>query len=242
MNKMDMIYNSGEYLKNNPTWGKEDSLWKVRQIFNVIPKNYYTGKNGISIADIGCGAGGVIGNFVKILKEKGIAVDCAVGFDVADAPLEIARKDWEDIEFINGNINDYDNKYDIGLLIDVVEHIRNPDEFVRDCGRHCRYFVFHIPLEDNCNFNLRNQYEYVLNKFGHINYYNVHSCLEFLRRNNMKIINYIYTPGYILPSARVHLPAKIAFIPRLFLGFISKSFCAKTLGGYHLMIFAESER
>lgn len=242
--KVSAIYNSGEYFAHNPTWGREDSLWKVKQILKVIPKKFFVDNykdKGIAVADIGCGGGGVIGNFVGILKERGYSIACAVGFDIGKIPVEMAKKEWKNVEFVNGTIGDDDRKFDIGLLVDVIEHIENPGDFVRACGKSCKYLLLHIPLEDNYNFKLRNQYEYVLKKFGHINYFNARSCIEFLETSGMKIVNYKYTPGFILPSARIHLPAKIALIPRLLLGFISKPFCARTLGGYHLTAFAESK-
>lgn len=243
MGDVNNIYNSGEYLKHNPTWGRGDSLWKVKEIFKTLPEGFL-GENfstrDIKVADIGCGGGGVIGNFAQMLKEKGYNVGSAVGFDVTDTPLEMARKEWMDVEFVKGDIAHSGRYFDIGLLIDVVEHVENPDEFVRCAASNCRYLVFHIPLDDNYNFKVRRKYEYLVRTFGHIHYFNARSCLEFLKRTGVRVIASRYTPGFMLPSSRVHLPAKLAFVPRLIAYCVSKPLSARILGGYSLMVVGES--
>lgn len=244
MGDTNNIYNSGEYLIHNPTWGREDSLWKVKEIFKTLPDGFLSGNfsaTGIKVADIGCGGGGVIGNFARMLKEKGCTVDSAVGFDVTDTPLTAAKKEWKEIEFVKGDISDSGRYFDIGLLIDVVEHVEKPDEFVRRAAAHCRYLIFHIPLDDNYNFKLRRRYEYLVKTFGHIHYFNAGSCLEFLKGAGVKVIASRYTPGFMLPSSMVHLPAKLAFVPRLIAYIVSKPLSARLLGGYSLMVVGESE-
>lgn len=243
MSEANTIYGSGEYLSHNPTWGREDSYWKVKEVFKTIPDGFLEENipvGGFSVADIGCGGGGVIGNFAQMLKEKGYNVGSAVGFDVTDTPLEMARKEWKGVEFVKGDISDSGRYFDIGLLIDVVEHVENPDEFVRCAASNCRYLVFHIPLDDNYNFKVRRKYEYLVRTFGHIHYFNARSCLEFLKRTGVRVIASRYTPGFMLPSSRVHLPAKVAFVPRLIAYCVSKPLSARILGGYSLMVVGES--
>lgn len=240
----ESIYNSGQYASYNPTWGREDSKWKTSQIFKALPKGFIEenfGATGIRVSEVGCGAGGMIGTFIETLKSSGINVSEAVGFDISDKPLRMAREEWGDIEFFNGQITGYEKSFDISLLIDVVEHVPDPDQFVRDAAMRSKYLVLHIPLDVNLNFKVRNRYPWLVEHLGHIHYYNADSALAFLKRNKLSVMKYIYTPGFMLPSSCVHLPAKLGYIPRLILSWISKPICAKVLGGYSLMVLAKSE-
>src|SRR3990170_375066 len=96
------IYNSGEYFKHNPDWGRDDSLWKVKHMINVLPEDFleknFKGKE-VNIADMGCGRGGVIGSFAAMLKKRGCSIGRCVGFDVSDTPLKMAKEEWKDVEF-----------------------------------------------------------------------------------------------------------------------------------------------
>jgi ubiquinone/menaquinone biosynthesis C-methylase UbiE len=51
------IYTDGQYLQNNPTWHGEHSAWKADHIAAMLNKNNVA---ATTIAEIGCGAGGVI--------------------------------------------------------------------------------------------------------------------------------------------------------------------------------------
>lgn len=237
------LYTSGEYLSNNPTWGQDDSLWKVKNMFKTLPAGFieenFKGRE-ISVLDIGCGRGGIIGYFTAMLKEKGCLIGMAAGFDVSDIPLEMAREEWKGIEFRKGSVEDLKENFDFGLLIDVVEHVDNPDEFLKICAAHCRYLILHIPLDDHLNARLRNLRPYLKETLGHIHYFNANSVLDIVKRNGLKAVNYIYTPGFMLPSSRRRLIAQIGLIPKFFLGLVSKPLCARIFGGHSLMIFAES--
>ncbi len=237
------IYDSGEYLKNNPEWGRDDSLWKVKHIFNVLPHNFIEAnfkRTGIKVADIGCGRGGIIGNFTEKLKEKGCRVSRSAGFDISDIPLKMARAEWKNIEFVNGSVKDIKENYEIGLVIDIVEHVEDPDEFLRTCATHCKYLILHIPLDDHYNSRFRNLRPYLKETLGHIHYFNTGSALEMVKRNGLNVLNHIYTPGFMLPTSRKRIIAQAGLIPKFILGMISKSLCARVLGGHSLMILAES--
>jgi tRNA G46 methylase TrmB len=51
------MYTDGEYVRKNPTWHVEDSLWKAQQVVKILERNSVVPK---TIAEVGCGAGEVI--------------------------------------------------------------------------------------------------------------------------------------------------------------------------------------
>lgn len=237
------LYTSGEYRSQHPTWGREDSAWKMKYLMRVLsPEDLARrlGTQAISVVDVGCGAGGIIGLLVDRLIRRGWSIKSAVGYDIAEHALELARKEWTGIEFVSGSSWRPDARYDLGLLIDVVEHVDDPCRFIQNCARRCKYLVFHIPLDESLNTRIRNQYEYLSKRLGHIHYYHEGSAIALLQQNGQEIIRYVFTPGFMLPSSRLRFRAKLVFLPRLLFRWISERWSAKILGGYSVMVLTRS--
>lgn len=92
--------------------GHSNSTLKI--IANLISKNDH-------LLDYGCGGG----ELVNLLNKKGYRAD---GFDVSSVTIERAQKS-QDInnKFIVGDLNQIENKYDLIVMDNVIEHIA-PDE------------------------------------------------------------------------------------------------------------------
>jgi SAM-dependent methyltransferase len=89
-------------------------------------------KNGISInpqteiLEIGCGVGFWTEYFKNIGAKK------FTGNDIAEISVTNLKKKYPDFEFIHGDISEVDlpgNKFDIGIMIDVTQHITNDTRF-----------------------------------------------------------------------------------------------------------------
>ena len=75
------IYQSGEYLRNNPSWHAEDAGWKFGHVMQLMQRN---GLEPKSVVDVGTGAGEVL----KLLAEK-FPDARLTGFDISpDARLD----------------------------------------------------------------------------------------------------------------------------------------------------------
>ncbi|OFZ16559.1 MAG: hypothetical protein A2X86_12245 [Bdellovibrionales bacterium GWA2_49_15] len=82
--------------------------------------------------EVGCGTGNTLG----YLKEKK-QIGHAVGLEVVDSCRESKHKNID--EFIVANAEDWDflgRKYNLILLLDVVEHLKWPYEFLQKCCLH----------------------------------------------------------------------------------------------------------
>ena len=135
------IYESGDYLSNNPGWHTEDSSWKVQEIIKMINRNHLAPS---SLAEVGCGFGGILAK----LSSQMCSVDKIIGYDISDYAIEQAKLRYSEhaVEFINKDILDQDVKFDCLLCIDVVEHIENPYEFLRKLKSKSELKIFHFPL------------------------------------------------------------------------------------------------
>ncbi|HEY4876317.1 MAG TPA: hypothetical protein VIH86_12135, partial [Puia sp.] len=58
----DNIYINGQYLKNNSTWGVEDSIWKSDMIIKLLQTNKI---EPAEVIEAGCGAGAILENLSK---------------------------------------------------------------------------------------------------------------------------------------------------------------------------------
>ena len=137
---MENIYTNGEYFKRHPTWDVEDSSWKARHVHHMIERNKI---GGTRIADIGCGAGGVLSELSRLM-DPNIRY---YGFDISPQAIEIARKHSNDNicfkmeDLLSPNNDEY---FDILLIMDVVEHIPDHIDFLRKSRTKALYKIFHI--------------------------------------------------------------------------------------------------
>jgi len=193
------IYNDDTYRDLHPSWHTEDSFWKANQLLKVFPQELVSGS--IRVADLGCGTGGILSNFCKILEETETAsVISADGFDISEYALDNARRTFPEYNFIKADITriELSQKYDIVLLIDVIEHLDNP-ETILDIAKKCADFILlHIPLEDNWYVNFHLKRENIQKQAGHLHFFNRNSAFNLLSKTGLNIRKYAFTPGFEL--------------------------------------------
>jgi SAM-dependent methyltransferase len=90
--KNENRYKRDEYANNNPSWHIEDSQWKANQILKIIKRNSLTPS---SIADIGCGAGGVLDQIHAALwTPRGVFMGYELSPYAYSLCKEREKKDW----------------------------------------------------------------------------------------------------------------------------------------------------
>lgn len=227
------IYTDGKYLQENPTWHLEDSPWKAEHIIRIIQKNKLTPR---SICEVGCGAGGIL----QQLQEK-MSHDCKFwGYEISPQAFDLCCSiSNENLQFELTDIKyKRDAYFDILLAIDLIEHLEDYFNFIKEIKSKSEYKIFHIPLDISVQSVLRSNPIMDLRKsVGHIHYFTKETALESLRDTGYEVLDYFYTAGY------VDLPAKslrnhIARIPRKMLYAINQDLAVRILGGYSLMVLA----
>lgn len=138
MNLPHTIYESGDYLKNNPSWDSEDCSWKARFIIQFIQNHKII---PVSICDIGCGSGGVLAEIRQSYPESQL-----FGYDIAADAAQFWENHTEmNINFIRGDfIKLNTQKHDIILLLDVIEHLLDPITFLVNLQEFSRYIVYYF--------------------------------------------------------------------------------------------------
>ncbi len=86
---------------------------------------------GLSIIDVGCGGGLVC----EPLARMGADV---TGADADSVAIEIAKEHSEqsglDIAYLNAAAEEIDQKFDVVLALEILEHVNDPAEFVEICS------------------------------------------------------------------------------------------------------------
>lgn len=196
-------------------------------------------RNHISIsriADIGCGAGGVLSELSRLMG-PGIRY---YGFDISPQAIELARKHTNDnICFKMEDLlsPDNDEYFDILLIIDVVEHIPDHIDFLRKSRTKALYKIFHIPLDLSISSLLSDSFIEGRRNLGHINCFSFKSALACLSDTGHIIMDYFYTDvGTYYREQSPNIKNRIANLPRKISAFFNVALAAKIFGRYSLMV------
>ena len=226
------IYQAGEYIEKNPTYHIEDSHWKSQQIRKMI------GKHGLvprTVCEIGCGAG-------EILKQLQLSLSPKTeffGYEISPQAYALSKERenrylhffLEDLLAVNRE------EFDLLLCIDVVEHVENYMDFLRELRAKGHHKIFHIPLEMSVQWVLRSSPILLQRQqVGHLHYFTKETALATLQDTGYEIVDWFYTPGGVLKPATVK--AKLASWPRRMLSLMNEDLVVRVLGGYSLLVLA----
>jgi cyclopropane fatty-acyl-phospholipid synthase-like methyltransferase len=227
------MYTQGDYLKKNPTWHIEDSAWKAKKVIQIMKRNNISPK---TICEVGCGAGEIL-----VQLQYNMRKDCMFrGYEISPQAFEFCKTRAN--ERLNFTIGDIIQKqecfFDLILLMDLIEHMENYFEFLRQLKTKGQYKILHIPLDLSVQSVFRRskllQHRELV---GHIHYFTKELALNMLKNVGYEVLDYFYTTGSVeLPSKT--LKSYIAKVPRKFFFSIHEDITVRILGGYSLMVLA----
>ena len=223
-------YTTDDYLEQNPSWDMEDSPWKAGHVHTILSDN---GLNPESICEIGCGAGGVLASLQMLIPEVSYK-----GYDIAPAAAGFWKKhEHTGIQFELGDFFEANVKHhDVILLLDVLEHVVDPHQFLSGLKDKADYLVIHFPLDLFAFSVLRESpLLHVRRKVGHIHYFTTGLALELLKECGFDVVDWRYT-GAAFSAPQRGLKTKIFSFFRHIVYGINKDFGVRLLGGETMMV------
>jgi methionine biosynthesis protein MetW len=173
---------------------------KFKIVSKLIPENS-------KILDIGC-ENGKIRLFLKNPNYFGIDGDEKSVRELVKEGLNVKKVDLNKDE-----IPFQKEKFDFVLLLDVLEHVANPEKLLSEARKKLKSegkLIITLPND----YHLLNKIRFVFNKhltenpfdpYGHLHYFPIKSGEQFLLKNNFKIFRKIY----LAPVKPKRIPQRI---------------------------------
>ena len=168
------------------------------------------------------------------------------GFDISPQAAEF----WREHQHVNAGILEFhlgdfhimnQQKFDVLLMCDVFEHVRDPFTFLELSRLHASYFMFHIPLDLSASSVLRGApLMKIREKVGHLHYYTKDLALATLRDTGYEIISWQYT-GASLNSPNRSWKTRLAGMLRRLVYAVHKDFGVRLLGGETLIVLTKAK-
>ncbi|MEO8098440.1 MAG: class I SAM-dependent methyltransferase [Acidobacteriota bacterium] len=221
-------YLDGAYAsKTGGTWHLEDSPYKAGQVLRMLQRHPEISPD--SICDIGCGAGGVLAE----LARRPIGASRLVGYDVSPHANALSRAlTNQRLEFRQDDPFQDGEKFDVALVLDVVEHVEDCFAFLRSCSTKARWKIYIVPLDTSASMVLRgaNCWESV----GHLHLFTKETALKSVEHSGQRVVDWFLTPTSLVRPHR--FATRFTNIARRIL---PQALASRLLGGYSIMILAE---
>lgn len=225
-------YLGEDYGRENPSWDIEDSPWKVDQVVRMMRRHHLAPS---SVAEFGCGAGAILAGLRGHFPDADL-----YGYDIAPGAAGFwGRYASARIEFTLGDFFQHSHRqYDVLLVLDVIEHLANPFDFLSRLSGHARQHIFHIPLDLSAVSVLREApLLHVRKKVGHLHYYTKGLALTMLEEAGYQVVDSFYTGAGFTAPQRGWL-ARMASLPRRMVHAMAKDTGVRLFGGETLMVLA----
>jgi SAM-dependent methyltransferase len=136
------------------------------------------------ILEIGCGEGALL--------ERLSALKFGSRFSGLEISPSAVRRVCQkkllnvDIQLFDGyQIPHEDKRFDLAILSHVIEHVEYPRKLIHEAARVAKSVFLEVPLEDN----VRLSDDFVFDRVGHINFYNVKTIRSLVQSCGMKVLD-----------------------------------------------------
>ena len=238
------LYTSSKYIEKNPDYHEADAPHKWKNFAKCIKKGSEKNKNiklsSInSICEIGCGTGGILNQLQNSNLLKNI--EKIEGWDINPSAIDLAKLKYPEISFINRDLFETNNYYDLMICADVFEHVENSYNFLRELNKKSEYFLFNIPLELSLLTMLQGTkvFKKSYNSVGHIHFYSYTTANLMLELTGYEIIYQRFAKNrtknlFPRPTMKKILTA----IPQFIIETINP-YLSSVIMGDHLVVFAK---
>src|SRR5260370_23283499 len=158
------------------------------------------------VLEIGCGEGAIL----ERLALTGFGARFTGREISASAVSAVQEKNipGASVELFDGyELRFADKQFDLAILSHVVEHVEHPRRLIEEAARAARKVFVEVPLEDN----LRLPEDFVFDRVGHINFYNVKTIRRLVQSCGMEILGAQLSHGLL--SGYVYRKGRFAADP-----------------------------
>jgi SAM-dependent methyltransferase len=223
------FYLDGDYERFNPSWDTDDSTWKATLVANLLARHQLCPR---TLAEIGCGAGAVLSALQERLPDTELH-----GWDIAPG----ASRFWGARNRIKFTCGDFlalaSGHFDVLLLLDVIEHVANPHDFLSRLAPFGTHFVLHIPLDLSAASVLR---ETPLlrqrRSVGHIHYFTRNLALDLLSECGYDVVEASFSGAHLQSQSTWR--GKLAGLVRRAVFACHREAGVRLLGGDTLLVLA----
>jgi SAM-dependent methyltransferase len=185
-------------------WGKykDDVLnYKLKYARELVSDMLYS-----SILEVGCATGFFLHNFPSRNGAK------RYGVDISSENINTARQLYPEIEFFNGTLTDFRQRYpkarfDLVLLSDILEHVEDDRGLLRECSSIARLILVNLPLEKVEEYKTRNYG--MEDKEGHLRAYDKPDAFQMFAEAGLKTVKFVEAQYVREPIFRKYLFNKL---------------------------------
>lgn len=186
-------YTSGDYWQNRE---KSESTYKVHLVDSLIKKSHLNLSPHIKAAELGCGQGAFLFPFADFLEKHDLDYQL-LGYDISTPAINLAQSRNQHpenkLKFLTGSANDLPNGLDFIFCMDVIEHVENPFEFLRNLSNKSKYLILHLPIEHSIGHLLMRNPTQSYNTFKHIHFFSWESANLLIKESQFELVNYQFT-------------------------------------------------
>jgi SAM-dependent methyltransferase len=177
----ELASNYANYYTNDddlPTWRRLGALDKCANIVHLCSTLDHD-----QILEVGCGEGAIL----QRLSELQFGTKYA-GLEISPSAVQrVLEKGLQNVEirlFGGYELSFPDRRFDLAILSHVLEHVEYPRKLIYEAARVAKNVFIEVPLEDN----LKLSRDFVFDRVGHINFYNVKTIRRLVQSCGMRIL------------------------------------------------------
>ena len=229
----ESIYHDGTYLRNHPTWHAEDARYKTSDILTLLARHNLRPE---TVCEVGCGCGAILESLSRSL---GPSLRCA-GYDISEQAIALCRpREQENLRFFLGSPPAGNARFDLLLLIDVLEHVDDYLGFLRQLRRIGAHTILRIPLNISIQSVLFRSAPILDTRraCGHLHYFTRETALATLEDTGYRVLDSFPTfseaPAGMRPGRALLRACKRSLFR------LRREWVARMFDGFSLMVLAE---
>lgn len=144
-----------------------------------------------TICEVGCGAGEILNQLQKNMDDE-----CVFwGYEISPQAFELCKdRANEKLHFKLLDIVEEKNSFfDLMLIMDVLEHMENYFNFLREIQPKSTYKIIQLPMDISVKSVLRKDLTRYRNSYGHVHYFTKELALQMLKELGYEVVDHFYT-------------------------------------------------